>query len=79
MSQGKQAKVLSEAQIKATTQYLSTTRNGLRDTVIFLLSAHSDESGQRFRWESGHPFRSKTATFSAVRIGGRDRRRWVIG
>ncbi len=41
MSQGKQAKVLSEAQIKATTQYLSTTRNRLRDTVIFLLSVKS--------------------------------------
>ncbi len=41
MSQGKQAKVLSEAQIKATTQYLSTTRNSLRDRVIFLLSVKS--------------------------------------
>ena len=41
MSQGKQAKVLSEAQIKATTQYLSTTRNSLRDSVIFLLSVKS--------------------------------------
>ena len=41
MSQGKQAKVLSEAQIKATTQYLSTTRNSLRDIVIFLLSVKS--------------------------------------
>ena len=41
MSQGKQAKVLSEAQIKATTQYLATTRNSLRDTVIFLLSVKS--------------------------------------
>ena len=45
---------------------------------IILVTAHSDESGQRFRRESGHPFRSKTATFSAVRFGGRDRRRWVI-
>ena len=43
------------------------------------LIAHSDESGQRFRRESGHPFRSKTATFSAPRFGRRDRRRWVIG
>jgi integrase/recombinase XerD len=41
MSQGKQAKVLSEAQIKATTQYLSTTRNRLRDRAIFLLSIKS--------------------------------------
>jgi len=41
MSQGKQAKVLSEAQIGATTQYLSTTRNSLRDRVIFLLSVKS--------------------------------------
>ncbi len=41
MAQGKQAKILSEAQIRATQQYLSTTRNGLRDTVIFLLSVKS--------------------------------------
>ena len=41
MAQGKQAKILSEAQIKATTQYLGTTRNSLRDTVIFLLSVKS--------------------------------------
>ncbi len=41
MSRGRQAKVLSEAQIKATTQYLSTTRNSLRDRVIFLLSVKS--------------------------------------
>jgi integrase len=41
MAQGKQAKVLSEAQIKATTQYLGTTRNSRRDTVIFLLSVKS--------------------------------------
>lgn len=38
MAQGKQAKVLSEAQIKASIQYLTTTRNSLRDSVIFLLS-----------------------------------------
>ena len=38
MGQGKQAKILSEAQIKATTQYLSTSRNSLRDTTMFLLS-----------------------------------------
>ncbi len=41
MAQGKQAKFLSEPQIKATTQYLSTTRNSLRDAVIFLLSVKS--------------------------------------
>ncbi len=41
MGQGKQAKILSEAQIRATQQYLSTTRNSLRDTVIFLLSVKS--------------------------------------
>ena len=41
MAQGKQAKILSEAQIRATTQYLGTTRNHLRDTVIFLLSVKS--------------------------------------
>ncbi len=41
MGQGKQAKILSEAQIRATQQYLATTRNSLRDTVIFLLSVKS--------------------------------------
>ncbi len=41
MAQGKQAKILSEAQIRATTQYLGTTRNSRRDTVIFLLSVKS--------------------------------------
>ncbi len=41
MAQGKQAKILSEPQIRATTQYLATTRNSLRDTVIFLLSVKS--------------------------------------
>jgi len=38
MSQQKQAKVLSSAQIRTTLQFLSTTRNSERDTVIFLLS-----------------------------------------
>jgi len=41
MGQGKQAKILSEAQIRATTQYLATTRNNQRDVVIFLLSVKS--------------------------------------
>ncbi len=41
MAQGKQAKILSEAQIRATMQYLATTRNSLRDSVIFLLSVKS--------------------------------------
>lgn len=41
MAQGKQAKILSEAQIKATTQYLATTRNSQRDIVMFLLSVKS--------------------------------------
>ncbi len=41
MAQGKQAKILSEAQIRATQQYLATTRNSLRDSVIFLLSVKS--------------------------------------
>jgi integrase len=41
MAQGKQAKVLSAAQIKATSQYLMTTRNSARDSVIFLLSMKS--------------------------------------
>ncbi len=41
MAQGKQAKILSEAQIWATQQYLATTRNSQRDTVIFLLSVKS--------------------------------------
>jgi len=38
MAQGKQAKVLSPAQIRTTLQFLQTTRNPERDTVIFLLS-----------------------------------------
>ena len=41
MAQGKQAKILSEPQIRATTRYLATTRNSRRDTVIFLLSVKS--------------------------------------
>jgi integrase len=41
MAQGKQAKILSEAQIRATTQYLTTTRNAQRDVVMFLLSVKS--------------------------------------
>jgi integrase len=41
MSQQKQAKVLSAAQIRTTLQFLSTTRNPERDTVIFLLSTKS--------------------------------------
>ena len=41
MAQGKQAKILSEAQIKATAQYLATTRNAQRDAVMFLLSVKS--------------------------------------
>ncbi len=38
MSQGKRAKVLSEAQIKTTLRHLGETRNPERDTAIFLLS-----------------------------------------
>ena len=38
MAQGKQAKVLSTAQIRTALQFLGTTRNPERDTVIFLLS-----------------------------------------
>lgn len=38
MALGKQAKLLTEAQIRTTLQFLSTTRNSLRDTVILLLS-----------------------------------------
>ena len=41
MAQGKQAKILSEPQIKATAQYLTTTRNSPRDIVMFLLSVKS--------------------------------------
>ena len=37
----KQAKVLSEQQIKAVLKYLAGTRNGLRNQVMFLLSLHS--------------------------------------
>ena len=41
MAQGKQAKVLSPAQIRTALQFLQTTRNPERDTVIFLLSCKS--------------------------------------
>lgn len=41
MAQGKQAKVLSPAQIRTTLRFLQTTRNSERDTVIFLLSTKS--------------------------------------
>ncbi len=41
MAQGKQAKVLSPAQIRTTLQFLQTTRHPERDTVIFLLSCKS--------------------------------------
>ena len=37
---GKQAKILSDAQIKAVLSYLETTRNSKRDKVIFLLSVY---------------------------------------
>lgn len=37
----KQAKVLSEQQIKAVLKYLQGSRNGLRNQVMFLLSLHS--------------------------------------
>ena len=38
MTQGKQAKVLSPAQIRTTLQFLETSRNPERDKVIFLMS-----------------------------------------
>ncbi len=41
MAQGKQAKVLSPAQIRTALQFLQTTRNPERDAVIFLLSTKS--------------------------------------
>jgi|SaaInlStandDraft_6_1057023.scaffolds.fasta_scaffold17357_1 integrase len=41
MAMGKQAKILSEVQIRTTLQFLSTTRNSLRDIVILLLSVKS--------------------------------------
>ncbi len=41
MAMGKQAKVLSEIQIKTTLQFLTTTRNSQRDIVILLLSVKS--------------------------------------
>jgi len=41
MAQGKQAKILSEAQIRTTLQFLATTRNSQRDSVILLLSVKS--------------------------------------
>jgi len=41
MSLGKQAKVLSRAQIEAVLAYLATTRQPLRNRVIFLLSVRA--------------------------------------
>lgn len=41
MAQGKQAKILSEAQIKVTTTFLASTRNSQRDIAMFLLSVKS--------------------------------------
>jgi len=41
MPLGKQAKILSKVQIKTTLNFLSSTRNSLRDTVILLLSVKS--------------------------------------
>ncbi len=41
MAMGKQAKVLSEVQVRTTLQFLSTTRNSQRDIVILLLSVKS--------------------------------------
>ena len=41
MAQGKQAKILSPAQIRTALQFLQTTRNPERDTVIYLLSTKS--------------------------------------
>jgi len=41
MAMGKQAKVLSEIQIRTTLQFLTTTRNSQRDIVILLLSVKS--------------------------------------
>lgn len=38
MSQGRQAKTLSDAQMKAALSYLENTRYGNRDRVVFLLS-----------------------------------------
>lgn len=38
---GKQAKILTDAQIKAVLSYLETTRNAKRDKVIFMLSVYA--------------------------------------
>ncbi len=38
MPQGKQAKALSEAQVRTSLSHLAGTRNPVRDTVIFMLS-----------------------------------------
>lgn len=38
---GRQAKVLSTAQMKAVLAHLSTTRNPARDTAMFLLSVRA--------------------------------------
>jgi integrase len=41
MARTKKAKILSKSQIKATLQFLKTTRNAERDVVMFLLSVKS--------------------------------------
>ncbi len=38
MGLGKQSKVLTNTQVEILTEYLSTTRHGMRDKLIFLLS-----------------------------------------
>jgi len=55
MAQGKQAKILSEGQIRATQQYLSTTRNSLRDIVICLLSVKSGLRAKEIACRSRNP------------------------
>ena len=42
MALGKQAKTLTQKQIEVALSYLATTRHGLRNQVIFLLSTKAD-------------------------------------
>ena len=43
----KQAKILSEQQIKAVLSFLETTRNAKRDKAIFLLSVYAGLRAKR--------------------------------
>jgi hypothetical protein len=62
MAMGKQAKILSEVQVRTTLQFLSTTRNSQRDIVILLLSVkgglRAKEIAPKETSENPSPFRT---------------------